>query len=157
MGWSSKIFFGDLIAESEGTACVRAAHQFTPHPDAEKYLDTAGYHAYKFYKTKIDEVTIPKNDILRAVPPKTVFTGEITYRNLDKKELGLLLFGLGQSKSISLKLGGYRNEGFGTVNITLASDQISDPLSLTKEYIDSVDKTLVFGIEQLEDDMPYKA
>ena len=101
-------------------------------------------------------MTKPQNDKLRAVPPETVFTGEITYRNLDKKELGLLLFGLGQSRSISLKLGGYRNEGFGTVNITLASDQIGDTLAMTNEFIDSVDDTLVFGIEQLEDGMPYK-
>lgn len=156
MGWSSKVFFSDLIAENGKTECFRAAQQFAPHPDAEKYLDKEGYHAYKFYKTKINEVTRPQNDILRAVSPKTMFTGEITYRNLDQKELRLLLFGLGQSGSISLKLGGYRNEGFGTVNITLASDQVSDPLAMTNEYIDSVDDVLIFGIEQLEDGMPYK-
>lgn len=157
MGWGSKVFFSDLIAESERTDLFHAAHQFAPHPDAEKYLDTAGYHAYKFYRTVIDEVTKPQKDILRAVPPKTVFTGEITYRNLDKKELGLLLFGLGQSGKMSLKLGGYRNEGFGTVNITLTSDQISDPLAMTDEYIASVDDMLKYGIEQLEVGMPYKA
>lgn len=157
MGWCSKVFFSDLIAECGATARFQAAQQFAPHPDAEKYLDEDGYHAYKFYKTKVNSVTKPQNDKLRAVPPQTVFTGEITYRNLDQKELGLLLFGLGQSGSISLKLGGYRNEGFGTVNITLVSDQISDTLAMTNEYIDSVDDTLVFGIEQLEDGMPYKA
>lgn len=156
MGWCSKVFFSDLIAECGATARFQAARQFAPHPDAEKYHEN-GYHAYKFYKTKIKSVTKPQNDMLRAVPPKTVFTGEITYRNLDQKELGLLLFGLGQSGTISLKLGGYRNEGFGTVNITLASDQIGDTLAMTNEYIDSVDNTLFFGIEQLEDGMSYKA
>lgn len=157
MGWSGKVFFSDLIAENGKTGRFRAAQQFAPHPDAEKYLDEYGYHAYKFYRTVIDEVTKPQNDMLRAVVPKTVFTGEITYRNLDKKELGLLLFGLGQSGKMSLKLGGYRNEGFGTVNITLTSDQISDPLAMTNEYIASVDDMLKYGIEQLEDGMTYKA
>lgn len=156
MGWCSKVFFSDLIAENGRTERFRAAQQFAPHPDAEKYLDEDGYHAYKFYKTAISAVTKPQNELLRAVPPKTVFTGEITYRNLDKQELGLLLFGLGQSGTISLKLGGYRNEGFGTVNITLVSDQISDPLAMTKEYIDCVDDALVFGIGPLENGMPYK-
>lgn len=156
MGWCSKVFFSDLIAECGATARFQAARQFAPHPDAEKYHEN-GYHAYKFYKTEINRVTKPQNDMLRAVPPKTVFTGEITYRNLDQTELGLLLFGLGQSGTISLKLGGYRNEGFGTVNITLASDQIGDTLAMTNEYIDSVDNTLFFGIEQLEDGMSYKA
>lgn len=156
MGWCSKVFFSDLIAENGRTERFRAAQQFAPHPDAEKYLDKDGYHAYKFYKTAISAVTKPQNELLRAVPPQTVFTGEITYRNLDKQELGLLLFGLGQSGTISLKLGGYRNEGFGTVNITLVSDQISDPLAMTKEYIDCVDDALVFGIGPLENGMPYK-
>ena len=157
MGWCSKVYFSDLIADSGKTASFRAAQQFAPHPDADKYLDADDYHAYKFYKTKITAVTKPQNDLLRAVPPKTVFTGEITYRNLDQQELGLLLFGLGQSGTISLKLGGYRNEGFGTVNITIASDQISDPLAMTNNYIESVDDALLDRIEQLEDGMPYKA
>lgn len=156
MGWCSKVFFSDLIADHGKTERFQAAQQFAPHPDAEKYLDENDYHAYKFYKTKITAVTKPQNDMLRAVPPKTVFTGEITYRNLDQKELGLLLFGLGQSGTISLKLGGYRNEGFGTVNIKLTSDQISDPLAMTNQYITSVDRSSVFGIELLEDGMPYK-
>ena len=157
MGWSSKVFFSDLIAENGKTERFYAAHPFAPHPDSKKYLDKNGYHRYKFYKTKINEVTELKKDQLRAVPPKTVFTGEITYRDLDKEELGLLLFGLGQTQKISLKLGGYRNEGFGTVNITLVSEQISDMLELTNEYIDSVDDDLYYnGIEALEDGMPYK-
>lgn len=83
------------------------------YPDAKKYLDEHSCRRYKFYKTNISEVTEFKKDQLRAVPPKTVFTGEITYRDPNKEELGLLLFGLGQSQKISLKSGGYRNEGFG--------------------------------------------
>lgn len=157
MGWGSKVFFSDLIAECETTARFHAAQQFAPHPEAEKYLDEDGYHAYKFYKTKIDDVTRPKKDILCAVVPKTVFTGEISYRNLDEKELGLLLFGLGQSGTLSLKLGGYRNEGFGTVNISLASEQISDVSALVKKYTASVDDELNNRISQLEGGMPYKA
>ena len=157
MGWGSKVFFSDLVAESEKTERFRAAQQFAPHPDAEKYLDSDGCHAYKFYKTLISEVTKPQAEQLRAVPPKTVFTGEITYRNLDQKELGLLLFGLGQSRTISLKLGGYRNEGFGTVNLALASDEIDDPQALANEYIDSVDNAVYRSIEQLEKGMSYQA
>ena len=157
MGWSSKVFFSDLVAESGKTEHFRAARQFAPHPDAKKYLDKGGRHAYKFYKTVISKVTGPQNDLLRAVPPKTVFTGEITYRNLDQKELGLLLFGLGQSRTISLKLGGYRNEGFGTVNLTLASDEIDDPQALANEYIDSVDNAVSRSIKQLENGMSYQA
>lgn len=155
MGWGSKVFFSDLLAECETTARFQAAQQFAPHPDAKKYYEK-GCHKLKFYKTKIDEVTIPKKDILRAVVPKTVFTGEISYRNLDEKELGLLLFGLGQSGTISLKLGGYRNEGFGTVNISLDSEQISDVPALVKKYTASVDDELNNRISQLEVGMPYK-
>ena len=158
MGWGSKVFFSDLTAENGKTDRFQAAQQFAPHPEADKYLDSYHCHAYKFYKTMISEVTKPKKDLLRAVPPKTVFTGEITYRNLDERELGLLLFGLGQSRTISLKLGGYRNEGFGTVNLTLTSDQISDPLALTNDYIDLVDEDDILhnNILDLEDYMPYK-
>ncbi len=158
MGWSSKVFFSDLVAESGKTEHFRAAQQFAPHPDAEKYLN-GGCHRYKFYYTDIrkDDKNSPQRDLLRAVPPKTVFTGEITYRNLDQKELGLLLFGLGQSRTISLKLGGYRNEGFGTVNLTLASDEIDDPQALANEYIDSVDNAVYRSIEQLENGMSYQA
>lgn len=156
MGWCSKVFFSDLVAENGKTECLEAAQQFAPHPDTEKYLNENGCHKYKFYKTAISEVTMPKKDKLRAVLPKTVFTGEITYRNLDKKELGLLLFGLGQSRTISLKLGGYRNEGFGTVNITLDSDQISDMPALVNEYTASIDNKLRSIISQLEGGMAYK-
>lgn len=157
MGWSSKVFFSDLTAESAETKRFNAAQQFLPHPDAEKYMDEKDYHAFKFYKTKISAVTKPQTDLLRAVPPKTVFTGEITYQHLDETELGLLLFGLGQSRTISLKLGGYRNEGFGTVNLTLTFDEIADPLALAKGYIASLDEWLKYSIKQLESDMPYKA
>ena len=156
MGWGSKVFFSDLVAESEKTVRCCAAQQFSPHPDAEKYLDKAGFHAYKFYLTEISEVTKPQNDLLRAVPPKTVFTGEITYRNLDQKELGLLLFGLGQSRTISLKLGGYRNEGFGTVNLMLTSNGMNNPQALANDYIDSVDDAVYHSIEQLENGMGYR-
>lgn len=157
MGWSSKVFFSDLVAEGGKTEHYRAAQQFAPHPDAVKYLN-GGCHRYKFYYTDIrkDDKNYPQSDQLRAVPPKTVFIGEITYRNLDQKELGLLLFGLGQSQTISLKLGGYRNEGFGTVNLTLASDEIDDPQALANEYIDSVDNAVYRSIEQLENGMSYK-
>lgn len=156
MGWGSKVFFSDLTAESAETKRFNAAQQFPPHPDAGKYLDEEDYHAFKFYKTKISSVTKPQTDLLRAVPPKTVFTGEITYRHLDETELGLLLFGLGQSKTISLKLGGYRNEGFGTVNLTLTSDMISDPLAMTNGFINSVSDAIYSRIDQLESGMPYK-
>ena len=156
MGWSSKVYFSDLIAESEKTERCFAAQQFTPNPNAEKYLDDHDCHAYKFYRTKISEVTKPQIDLLRAVPPKTVFTGEITYRNLDEQELGLLMFALGQSQTISLKLGGYRNEGFGTVNLTFDSDEIADAYALANNYIESVDRMIYDNIEILEDNMPYK-
>lgn len=119
-------------------------------------MDENGCHKYKFYKTKIDEVTKPQTEQLRAVSPNVVFTGEITYQNLDEKELGLL-FGLGGSRTILLKIGGYRNEGFGTVNITLDSVQISDISALIKEYIGSLYDDLLKKIKQLEAGMSYKA
>jgi len=158
MGWSSKVFFSDLIAESGETIRCRAAQQFPPHPEAEKYLDGDNCHAYKFYKTKIDSVTKPQNDLLRAVPPKAVFTGEITYRNLEEQELELLLFALGQTKTISLKIGGYRNEKFGTVNLELTSADIPDIKAKAQKYKEYMKQDNGYpndNIERLEDKMPY--
>lgn len=158
MGWSSKVFFGDLIADSGKTERYQAAQLFAPHPNAEKYLDNDGCHRFKFYYTDIrsDDKNYPQHDLLRAVPPKTVFTSEITYRNLDERELELLMFGLGQSGTFSLKLGGYRNEGFGTVNLTITSDTVSDTRALANSYIDSVDDTIYKNIVKLEHIMAYK-
>lgn len=155
-GWNSKVFFSDLKAENTKTELVCAAHPFLPHPEAEKYL-VNGCHAYKFYKTKIDDVTKPQTDHLRAVMPDTVFSGEITYQNLNEEELGLLLFGLGGSGTISLKIGGYRNEGFGTVNIALDPEPMIDISELINNYIESLDDDLRKIIGQLEAGMPYKA
>ncbi len=158
MGWSSKVFFSDLIAESSETIRCRAAQQFSPNAAADRYLDYYGNHRYKFYRTKITKETKPQNDQLRAVPPKTSFTGEITYRNLDERELELLLFALGQTKTISLKIGGYRNEKYGTVNLKLTSAEIPYIAASAKQYPKRVSQENPFLAENiglLESDMPY--
>ena len=161
MGWCSKVFFSDLTSESDHTEIIFAARQFSPHPDAKKYKDDEGYHSYKLYKTKIDTKSNPQDEKLRAVPPGTVFFGEISYRNLDERELELLLFALGQTKTISLKIGGYRNEGFGTVNLELTSEDIPDIEATAKKYAERIERVdedtfLTENITYLEQGMPYK-
>lgn len=156
MGWSGKVFFGDLTAEHPGTARYKAAQQYSPHPEDPAYRGENGAHRYKFYRTVIPVISGRQQfELLRAVQPGTVFTGEITYRGLDARELALLMYGLGQSRTISLKLGGYRNEGFGTVNLELSGEEL-DPEALAAEHRKNAGAAAEAGIAQLEAGMTYK-
>ena len=47
----------------------------------------------------------------------TSFTGKVFFKDLYKEELQLLMFALSFSEHISLKLGKYKADGFGTCNI----------------------------------------
>lgn len=130
MGLGSKISVSDFTAENCTTVQRKVPTQYSPQPDKPCYKEDERHIGYKFYYTECDSrEMLPHYDTIYAVKAGTVFTGEIRFIGLDETELYLLLFSIGlggiqyqdgdgnlQTVKFSHKLGGYRADGYGTVN-----------------------------------------
>lgn len=117
MSKASKVRFTDLVAENGKTVKIKVPPQFGPNKKSDKYKENNKYIGYKFYYTECEERDILKNITIEAVEKKTSFKGKVFFKNLSKEELQLLMFSLTFSKLISIKLGKFKADGFGTCNI----------------------------------------
>ncbi|MCD8094862.1 MAG: RAMP superfamily CRISPR-associated protein [Ruminococcus sp.] len=178
MGVASKLIFSDFAAEKFALVSCSVGKQFSPHINSEKYMEKGYNYGYKFYFTNCDPVS-DESQRIKAVKKGAVFKGKITFKNLDNKELSLLLFGLGiASKSDDLKdyekfshkLGGCKAQGFGTVNFkctgfTLDSEKLTEEAAIewAKKYIIGNDESCLCSndcydsiVEELTYIMKYK-
>ena len=119
MSLGSKVRFTDFTAEKCGNELIRVPQQFSPHTDSGEYWyfdeNKAFYKGYKFYYTDCEERNLTANKTISAVKKNTVFKGKVFFNNLFDEQLELLLYSLGAGQNISLKLGGFKADGFGTV------------------------------------------
>ncbi|RME69895.1 MAG: hypothetical protein D6784_17635 [Chloroflexi bacterium] len=114
----AKVSVGDAsLLEGGRLQLFRLAPLYAPRafktPPA--YLDKRGnFRGLKFYfhsRPHEDERQPP----VEVIPPGRKLQGMVTFENLSSPELGLLFFALGMEGSISLKLGGGKPLGLGSV------------------------------------------
>ena len=151
-GWASKVSFGDLVSAADPpTVRIRMPRQ---RAALQENAGQSGFYAYKFYRTDTASAENPDGERIRAAGCGVTFTGEIICRNLSEEELDLLLFALGQSHAIALKLGAFRNAGLGTVRLSLTSDEISDIAARAGQYEANPDAGIRRNIAVLKAHMP---
>lgn len=138
MGLGSKIAVSDFTAEKCTIVQRKVPAQFSPHPDKPCYLENDRHIGYKFYYTICDSRDMLQHfDTIYAVKAGTVFTGEIRFTGLKLDELRLLMHSLGIGGTyFSHKLGGYRADGFGTVNFICTGFILNGKESTPKQAID---------------------
>ena len=115
----SKIRFTDLTADNDDMVKKYVPQQFAPDKTTKNYKwENDGTHiGYKFYKTYCDKRNYSNGVAIKAAKAGTKFNGRVYFNYLYERELQLLLFALAQNHTFSLKLGGYKADGLGTVNI----------------------------------------
>ncbi|MBP5604480.1 MAG: hypothetical protein J6X60_02910 [Ruminiclostridium sp.] len=165
MSLSSKIAVSDFVSEKYELVKCDMPDLFTPNINSSYYKEDNVHLGYKFYYTRCDDrSSLPHNNVVYAVKKGTVFEGEVRFKYLDKKELNLLMYSLGIIKDdFSHKIGGYRADGFGTVNFfckgfVLNSEMKSpkDALHFAGEYPDNASDECYYRIEKLCEIMKYK-
>lgn len=159
MSKASKIRFTDLISENGKTVKVKVPPQFEPQKHSEKYKDDHKFFGYKFYYTNCKNRDIPKDESIEAIMENTSFTGKVFFKDLYKEELQLLMFALSFSEHISLKLGKYKADGFGTCNIFCKKLLIDgkeedvkkayDYAIAHKEYVDKIAKGQINNLSDI--------
>lgn len=93
------------------------------------------YREYVRWKDKDVQQKDKKNISIRAwVKPKTKFKAEIRFDNLNKAELGVLLWLCSLDKKYHLKVGGGKPLGFGSVTTELVEVNIRNYDALKDEY-----------------------
>ena len=161
MGRKSKVSFSDCVSDNAENDVIQVNAQNSPKINDPTYHDNGAVYGYKVYMNKCEPYHQRQKDSIRIVKKGAVFCGNVFFENLTRKELGLLCFALGLSETINLKLGGYRNEGLGQVQIrgTITSNPSAEtPKQLAEEYIQSCeDSDVIYSIEDLEEYLaPYK-
>ena len=162
MSLASKVSISDFIAPSCPLYPFYVPQQFGPNTASKSYEDQDGYLiGYKFYKTKCEtRPDVKKSNVINGVYSGTAFSGEIVFNGLDKQELELLLFSLGLTGTFSQKLGGFRAEGFGTVNFScselIVNGAKEDAAAWAKRYKDDCSEDCKERIRKLETILVFK-
>lgn len=146
MGLGSKISISDFTSECCETKQCNVPAQFSPNINSDFYKENGCHIGYKFYYTNCESRSmLRQSTTIYAIPKGTVFTGDIHFHGLDKTELQLLMHSLGiGGEYFSHKLGGYRADGFGTVNFTCIGFILNgkectpaEAVDLACQYVDS--------------------
>ncbi len=163
MSLASKVRFTDLQMRKGKTETVSVPVRFSPHTEADNYWyrddendRNIYYKGYKFYYTKCNEREEPKKEKVTVIKSGAVFKGRVYFKNLFDDQLELLLHSLGAGKNISLKLGGYKADGFGTVNAVceklVVNDKKENAFQIAKKFVDKNKDYL----EELESILEYR-
>ncbi len=117
MSLASKVSFSDCKATDTRTEIIHMPAQFSPHPESDAYLtdDRRFHYGYKFYYTQCKPNNMRKVNPVEVVGKGVVFEGTVRFSHLHEEQLELLMYALGLGKHFGLKLGGYKNDGLGTV------------------------------------------
>lgn len=153
---ASKISFTDFKAIKFSLENKWVNQQFSPNSNNSKYKNGNQFKGYKFYYTDC-EVKKSNNQVnVESIKPKSEFVGKVFFKNLTQDELQLLLFACGIDGYINLKIGGFKNDGFGEIacycqkliiNGKIQEDSISWAENYPKEY----GKSFKHSIEKLGD------
>jgi hypothetical protein len=130
-----KAHFGDASLLGEGkTRLFRLSPLFAPQAfrTPPSYLDRSGtFKGRKFYyhsRPAEDERQPP----VETLPPGRELCGRIDLENLTAAELGLLFFALGVDGAITLKLGGGKPLGLGSLRVVKAELALLEPDHYTR-------------------------
>ena len=135
MGLGSKVTFSDFKAYEYRLSTGSIDMQFSPNLNSVNYKLNGKHIGYKFYKNKCEIATNTEKVKIEYVEKNSCFTGKILFNKLTKHQLSLLLFSLGMDGSINIKLGGFKNDGFGQVNTQLLYFHINDKTISTNKNI----------------------
>lgn len=161
MSLGSKVRFTDMKAEKCPLVQLRVPQQFSPSTAASNYWDlddrnNAVYYGYKFYYTDCEPRDLSKNESIEAVSKNVTFKGRVFFKDLFEEQLQLLMYSLGVGKYISLKLGGYKADGFGTVKTRctqlMVNDKETDAQALANKYASDNDDIL----SEIKDILKYR-
>lgn len=160
MSLGSKLRFTDLTAEKGRTELIPVRVQFSPNANTDSYQDDSHHTiGYKFYYTICDIEDCDTEDV-EAVSEGIIFKGKIYFKWLDKKELCLLAHALGLAKNFSMKLGGYKNDGLGTVETKcvkmIVNGKEEDAVSYAENYLKEYAKEVSVQIDDLKRIMEYQ-
>ena len=122
----SKLTFSDAVSKSAKTKVFNVNCQHSPKLTVAKYCNVekgprnnvGKLKGYKLYCNKVKKYDAYKKIRIKAILPGAEFNTRIFFNDLTDKELELLCFALGCTKTFNLKLGGFKNEGYGQVEIS---------------------------------------
>ncbi len=119
MGKGSKVIFSDMHSDNAVLQIRKMNVQFTPK---NAYTDENGVSlGYKFYCTGENSYEMPNKVNVQVVKKGAVFKGRVHFKKLTEEQLSLLMFSLGldeaEGQDIHLKIGGFKNEGIGEVQV----------------------------------------
>lgn len=167
MSLGSKIRFTDLTAQKNNVECIPVCVQFSPNAKASSYqyncADNRKYHiGYKFYYTYCDKAGGATEEI-EVVSKNVPFMGRVYFKQFRLEELCLFMHALGFYQNFSLKLGGYKNAGLGTVRTKcckfVVNGKVENPekaYDYAKQYYDNCTDEAYAHIRDLETIMEYK-
>ncbi|MDE5946518.1 MAG: hypothetical protein K2J47_02955 [Ruminococcus sp.] len=164
MGLKSKLSFSDFVADKYEVINCQVPVQFSPNVQAPFYLEDRLHKGYKLYYTECENRESDKLETVTALEKGAVFTGKITFDGLDENELILFLHSLGIGEEyFSHKIGGYKADGFGTVNFKCVKFEMngkeilpSEAETYAKAYVDKCSDDCYDRIKQLRKIMHYK-
>lgn len=137
MGKGSKVIFSDMHSDNAGLKIVEMNQQYSPKA---RYTDKGGcLRGYKIYPTGDNKYTANSRVKVQVVDKGAVFKGRIHFKKLTEEELCLLMFSMGLDKNegedICLKLGGFKNEGIGEVEVMSSGFLCSGGMKKTPEEL----------------------
>lgn len=153
---ASKISFTDFKATEFSLENKWANQQFSPNMNNGKYKDGSKFKGYKFYYTSCDVKKSDKQVYIETIKPKSEFIGKVFFKNITEDELQLLLFACGTDGYINLKIGGFKNDGFGEVacyceELVINGEVQEDPISWAEKYPKEYGEPFKDSIEKLGD------
>ncbi|MBO5266016.1 MAG: hypothetical protein IJZ65_04910 [Ruminiclostridium sp.] len=161
MSLGSKVRFTDLKAEKCPTETVKMPQQFSPNTASDDYWyigddNKPYYKGYKFYYTYCEPREVQRNETVSVIRKNVTFKGRVYFNDLFDDQLELLLYSLGVGKNISLKLGGYKADGFGTVKTSCTELIVNDKKRNAYELANKYAKDNADILEEIEDILCYR-
>lgn len=155
MSKGSKVIFSDMYSENAKTEIKKYNAQYGPKAVYTENDGTA--KGYKFYYTGDNKYEMQSKVNVQVVKKGAVFTGKVFFKKLTEEQLSLLMFSLGlddsKDNTIALKIGGFKNEGIGEVQVTCIKFECSGnmnktPSELAYNYYD-MDTANKDGIDEI--------
>lgn len=153
---ASKVSFIDFKPVKYSLDIDLVNQQYSPNSKNSKYKNGSKFKGYKFYYT---DCNIKKSQNLikvEYVEKYSEFIGKVFFKNLTTDELQLLLFACGADGYINLKIGGFKNDGFGEVacyckDLVINNEHQADPFKWAEDYQKGYGKKFKSNIEKLGD------
>lgn len=125
-GQASKVIFPDFKAIKAKTETLDLNMQYGPNNKHKNYIDKYGKSkGFKFYKTHCEKYNNNHGIQVKTVTRDSEFSGRIYFSRLTEEQLSLLLFSMGIDESFDIKLGGFKNEGLGHVQVRVMDSDIN--------------------------------